>query len=989
MKKRERLRHLVIALCSVSFLLLLGHAGSSQPTNRTVTGTINAPDSIPLSGATITVKETGLSTRTNDHGQFIITVPAGQATLEVTYVGYSPGRIIVSPTTTNVILVMQPPNNNLNEVIVIGYGATRKKDLTGAVTSITEKDFNPGIMGSPEQLINGKAAGVQIMSNNGSPGSGNTVRIRGGASLSASNDPLIVVDGVPLEAGGISGNGNNFLALLNPNDIESINILKDASATAIYGSRASNGVMIITTKKGATGPLKVTFNSLISVQTVTRLPDMLSPEQFRNLIETKGSDAQKALLGNTSTNWTDQVFEHAIGNDNNISVSGSIAKKLPFRASLGYLYQDGLLKTDNLKRLSGSLVLSPSFFDRHLKVDINLKGSVNDNSFANQDAVWAASAFDPTQPVFSGKEGFGGYYERIDNAGVPVVRALRNPLGLLQQEQHKSTVRRSIGTAEVDYKFHFLPDLRAHAILGYDIAEGEGTNFVPDYAAAQFTRGGIQNSYSQKKTNKLFTAYLNYTKNLPGLKSRVDLTAGYDYQNWLASNPAFIDYNVKGEVQATTPADSQRHVLLSYYGRLNYTFNNKYLLTATIRRDGTSRFNEDNRWGVFPSLALAWKIKEENFLVNSDLISDLKLRVGFGVTGQQEGIGNYSYLPNYTIGTEFARYRFGNTYYQTYRPQAYVSDLKWESTEAWNAGIDFGLFSNKLTGTLDYYYRKTKDLLAYVSVPAGSNLTNNITTNVGNITSKGLELSLNTTLISTSKLSWTVGANATWQDVKITNLTLVPDTTSPGSFTGPEVGSRGLQIFSPGYAPYMFYVYKQVYDNNGKPIEGMYTDINKDGIVNEKDFYRYHSPMPEFMLGFNTQVSYGKWSASTVLRASFGNYVYNNVKANQGSWETLQYNPYELINLSSDYLNTGFTARQFFSDYFVENASFLKMDNISIGYDFGNVWKKTARLRVGALVQNVFTITKYDGVDPEISNGFDNSFYPRPRTFSLNVNLSF
>lgn len=986
MKKRERLRHLVIALC----ILFLGNAGFSQPTNRTVTGTINSPDSLPLSGATVKVKETGQSTRTNDNGQFTITVPATQVTLEITYVGYAPGRIIVSPTATQVSLTMQQQaNNNLNEVIVIGYGATRKKDLTGAVTSITEKDFNPGIMGSPEQLINGKAAGVQIMSNNGSPSSGNTVRIRGGASLSASNDPLIVVDGVPLEIGGISGNGNNFLALLNPNDIESINILKDASATAIYGSRASNGVMIITTKKGSGGPLKVTFNSLISLQTVTRTPDMLSTEQFRDLINTKGSDAQKGLLGNTSTKWTDQVFENAIGNDNNLSVSGSIAKKLPFRASVGYLNQDGLLKTDNLKRISGSLVLSPVFFDRHLKIDINLKGSVNKNSFANQDAVWSATAFNPTLPVYSGKEGFGGYYESIDNAGVPVVRALRNPVGLLEQESHKSTVRRGIATAEVDYKFHFLPELRAHAIVGYDIAEGEGSNFVPEYTAAQFVRGGIQNVYSQKKTNALFTAYLNYTKNLPGLKSRVDLTAGYDYQNWLSTNPIFTDYNVKGEVQSVSPADSQRHVLLSYYSRLNYTFNNKYLLTATIRRDGTSRFNKDNRWGVFPSLALAWKIKEENFLINSNLISDLKLRVGYGVTGQQEGIGNYSYLPNYTAGNEFARYRFGNSYYLTYRPQAYVSDLKWESTTAWNAGLDFGLFSNKVTGTLDYYYRKTEDLLANVSVPAGSNLTNNITTNVGNITSKGLELSLNTTLISTSKLTWTVGANATWQDVKITNLTLVPDTSSPGSFTGPEVGSRGLQIFSPGYAPYMFYMYKQVYDPQGKPIEGMYADINGDGVINDKDFYRYHSPMPKFLIGFNTQVNYGKWSASTVLRANIGNYVYNNVKANQGSWETLQYNPYELINLSADYLNTGFTARQFFSDYFVQNASFLKMDNISIGYNFGNVWKNTANLRVGALVQNVFTITKYDGVDPEISNGFDNSFYPRPRTFSLNLNLTF
>jgi len=677
-----------------------------------------------------------------------------------------------------------------------------------------------------------------------------------------------------------------------------------------------------------------------------------------------------------------------LSTDNNISISGGILKTVPFRASFGYLNQNGILKTDNLERMSGSFSISPSFFDNHLKINLNLKGSVNNNSFANTTAVWTAAAFNPTQPVYSGNTNFGGYYETIDNVGIPAVGANLNPLGLLEQEQHKSTVKRSIGNLDFDYKMHFLPELKAHVTLGYDYAKGAGTNYIPEAAAITYKIGGRNNEYSQTKTNQLFTAYLNYAKVFDAIKSSLDVTAGYDYQNWHSENPEFVDKNIAGAVQSIAAADDQRHVLLSFYGRMNYTFDGKYLLTATVRRDGTSRFNQQNRWGTFPSLALAWRINEEGFLKDIKDISDLKLRLGYGVTGQQEGIGNYSYLPVYTLGNEYAQYRFGDTYYNTYRPSVYVANLKWETTAAYNAGLDFGLFNNRISGSIDYYTRNTKDLLAKVSVAAGSNFAETATTNVGNIESKGVEFSLNVVPVATKKFTWNVGFNATYQKVLITNLTMVKDATSPGSFTGPSVGSRGLQILTEGYAPYMFYVYKQVYDKNGRPIEGMYADLNKDGVINDKDFYRYHSPMPDFLLGFNTQLTYLKWTLGFTLRASIGNYVYNNMKANQGSKETLQYNAYELNNLSTDYLKTGFTARQFYSDYFVENASFLKMDNISFGYNIGKV-AKDVNLRVGAIVQNVFTITKYTGVDPEISNGFDSQFYPRPRTISLNLNLDF
>lgn len=978
---------LCIPLLHGTASLLAQQQGTQSNNQKKVTGTIKDEQGMPLPGVSVLVDETTVGVITNTNGNYSITLPAGKTVLIFSFIGYQTQRVSVEG--KNVInLELKQSTEELEEVVVVGYGTQRRKDLTGSVSSVSAKDFNSNVS-TPEQLINGKIAGVQIMSNSGSPTAGSTIRIRGGASLNASNDPLIVIDGMPLENGGISGNASNFLSLLNPNDIENISVLKDASATAIYGSRASNGVMMITTKKGNKDKLKINFNSTFGVQNKTRVADMLSPQQFRDLINEIGSDAQKALLGETSTNWNDVVYQSAMSTDNNISISGGLFKSVPFRASLGYLNQDGILKTDNLERMSGSLVVSPSFFDDHLKFNFNLKGSINNNSFANTTAVWTAAAFNPTKPVYSGNTDFGGYYESIDNAGVPVVRANLNPLGLLEQEEHKSTVRRTIGNVDMDYIFHFLPELKAHVALGYDYAKGEGTNYIPETAAITYTIGGRKNEYSQTKSNKLVTAYLNYAKILDAIKSSIDVTAGYDYQNWYAQSPEFVDKNVAGDVQSISAADEQRHVLISYYSRLNYTLDNKYLFTATVRRDGTSRFNPQNRWGIFPSLALAWKVKEENFLKDSRTISDLKLRLGYGVTGQQEGIGNYSYLPVYSLGNEFAQYRFGQTYYNTYRPSVYVADLKWETTDAYNIGLDYGFLDNRITGSIDYYFRKTKDLLATVSVAAGTNFGSSATTNVGNINSNGFEFSLNATPVKTKDFNWEIGFNGTYQHVVITNLSLIKDASSPGSFTGPLAGSsRGIQILTEGYAPYMFYVYKQIYDTNGKPIEGMYADLDGNGVVNDKDFYRYHSPMPDFLLGFNTQFSYKKWTAGFTMRASIGNYVYNNMKANQGSLETMQYNAYELINLSTDFLKTGFTMRQYYSDYFVENASFLKMDNISVGYNIGKI-AKDVNLRIGALIQNVFTITKYTGVDPEISNGFDSQFYPRPRTISLNLNLDF
>ncbi|GGH22280.1 TonB-dependent receptor [Sphingobacterium alkalisoli] len=972
--------------CTAQSLLARPLSISILQQEQEIRGTVRDADGIPLAGATILVAGTAIGTSSADDGTYTLRLPAGKTQITYNMLGYQPQTRTISGSTLDVVMLLA--GNQLEELVVIGYGSSTKKDLTGAVNTVSSKDFNTGLVGSPEQLISGKAAGVQVMSNSGSPTAGSTIRIRGGASLSASNDPLIVLDGVPLETGGISGNSGNFLSLINPNDIESMTVLKDASATAIYGSRASNGVLLITTKKGKGEQLRVSFSSILSMQQAMGVADMMSRDQFAELIDSKGTAAQKALLGSASTDWLEEVFQDAFGTDNNLGLSGSIGKVVPFRASVGYYNQQGTLKTDKTERMTGSLVMNPTFFDQHLTVNLNLKGARNNNQFANTDAIWSAIAFNPTQPIYSGNEQYGGYYESLDNAGLPATGANLNPLGLLNQERHRSDVNRGIGNLDLDYKFHFLPELKAHVTLGYDYAHGEGYNHIPAAAANAFNIGGSYDTYEQTLKNKLFTGYLNYNKALPDLKSNLELTVGHDYQYWSATRPPITYLNDAGDVRSTAIGADERHTLLSWYGRLNYNYDSRYLLTATVRRDGTSRFSPENRWGTFPSLALAWRLSEESFLKESTFLNDLKLRASYGVTGQQDGIGNYSYLPVYNQGTPYAQYRFGNQYHLVYRPSVYVSDLRWETTKAFNYGLDFAVWQNRVSGSIEYYTRKTHDLLATVPVPAGTNFDQMATTNVGNIESSGFEFQLNTVPVERENLRWEVNFNATQQHMKVTNIALVEDDSSVGSYVGPVVSGRSIQILTTGYEPYMFYVYKQMYDESGRPLEGVYADLNQDGAIDEKDLYRYQSPAPKWILGFNTQVSYKKWTAATTLRANLGNYVFNNTKMNLSAWETVQYVDPAINNLHEDYLKTGFQARQYYSDYYVENASFLRMENFSLGYNVGQVGK-FANLRIGAVAQNLFIISKYSGKDPEVPSGFDSSFYPRSRTYSLSLNLDF
>lgn len=986
--------HRLLARAGALALLLMVFAMNVFAQGKTVTGKVtDSKDGTPVANASVTIKGTSRGTTTDAGGNFRIAVDNNNAVLVISSVGFTEYELTVGAQ-TDFAITLAAAQGTLNEVVVVGYGTQRKRDLSGSVATVSSKDFVKGALQTPEQLIAGKVAGVQITPNSGAPGSGSRIRIRGGASLNASNDPLIVIDGVPVDNGGISGAANP-LNLINPNDIETFTILKDPSAAAIYGSRASNGVVLITTKKGKKGKTRFNFSAQGFVQTPQKLVDVLSADEIRSIVTAKGTPAQAALLGKESTDWQDQVFRNAFAQDFNLSATGAFGQgKFPFRISGGYLNQDGILKTSNFQRLTGALNLSPSFFNNKLKVDLNLKGSRTTNFFANEGAIGNALTFDPTKPIKSNSARYGGYWEWTESDGLPRQLSNRNPLGLLYNRENTSEVYRSIGNIQFDYQLPFVKGLRANLNLGYDVSQGDGINIVSDSAADNYRRKGVNNRYYQQRNNKLMDFYFNYASNIRAINSRVDITAGTGYQDFEFYSFNFPDRRYNGEiVPGSIPnfiSQAPGYTLISYYGRLVYTLANRYTVTLNARTDGTSKFNKDNRWGFFPSAAVAWQINEENFLKNSKVVSNLKLRAGYGVTGQQDGIPFYGYIPVYTLSNNQGQYQLGNEFYNLLRPSAYDPDLRWETTTNINAAIDFGFIDNRISGTVEGFIRKTEDLLSTVPIPSGSNFTNRLFTNVGNIESKGLEITLNVVPVRNKDVEWEIGANFTYVVPKITNLLVNPDP----NFTGVEVGGisggtgNTIQRHIVGERPSSFYVYKQIYDVNDKPIEGLYEDLNRDGIINEKDLYIYQSPEAKYFLGITSNITVKRFSAGFVMRGSIGNYMYDNVNSNNGVYRQIV-NPLGfLANGTKDYLNTGFVNNQYFSDYYIKNASFLRMDNINFGYDAGEI-AKNVRLRITANIQNVFVITKYGGLDPEISGGIDNTIYPRPRTYVLGLNFDF
>lgn len=875
----------------------------------------------------------------------------------------------------------------IEQVVLIGYGKQKKSDLTGSITSVTEKDFNGGA-NSPAQLIQGKTPGVTIVSNNGAPGAGASIRIRGIGSLNGSQAPLIVIDGVPQDFSGISGAADP-LSLINPNDIQSFDILKDASATAIYGNRASNGVILITTKQGSAGRFKVNFSTMMSVSTKMGNVPVLNGDQYRDFVNSFANTGYKAQLGTSNTNWQDLIYQEAWGTDNNLALSGGV-KGLPYRLSIGYNDQNGIVKTNSFKRTSVGLNLNPKFFDNHLTVNVNAKGTYTDNRFPAGGVIGSATYFDPSQSVYSGNSNYGGYYEWLLNGGLNV-NSNANPLAQLDAVKDISSVYRGLGNIQLDYKLHFLPDLHFNVNAGYDYAKGEGFTRISPIYKSGFNILGSNREYTIEKKNKLLETYLAYTKTITAIDTNVDLTAGYSYQDFQTTAPLIQTVQGNGQPGGITNPIDRKAVLLSFYGRGIFTIANKYIVSASIRRDGSSRFyngTRDNAWGNFPGVSLAWKINEENFLKDTS-INTLKLRAGWGKTGNQE-LGDNNYYPafaNYSPSVQGAEYQFGSQYYYMLRPDIYNPLLTWETTSTKNVGLDYGFAKNRIFGSIDIYQKKAEDLLVDATIAAGD-LSNHNILNAGDMDTKGIEGSITFVPVKTENTNWEVSFNATHYNSKLTNLVQGADDSfnlPVGNITG-GVGNT-IQAHVVGYNPYSFRVYQQVYGDNGKPLDGVYVDRNGDGLINSSDLYYYKSSQPDVTLGFNTKVAYRNWDASLSARAVLGNYVYNNAASNS-SLQSAATNNY-LQNIYYTAADYRFNTPQYFSDIFVENASFLRLDNLNLGYNFKNIFSSGSALRVYAMAQNVFVISDYTGVDPEVFGGIDNGYYQSPRVYSLGLNFNF
>ena len=934
-------------------------------------------------GATVRVEGTQTATVSDFDGNFVLKANEG-ATLVISYVGYQNATVKAAPT---VEVTLQDDATVLQDVVVIGYGTVRKSDATGSVMSVEADQLNKGLATSPADLLQGKTPGVQIVSTSGAPGASSKIRIRGGSSLSASNDPLIVIDGLPISSTEISG--GDMLNTINPNDIESFSILKDASATAIYGSRASNGVILITTKKGKAGSKpRINVDMSGTFKTVAKKVDVLSADAFREFFMANyGTNADAvAALGNANTNWQDEIYRNTFAEEINASVSGGYVSgnkvfKMPYRVSAGFLNNDGNLKTTGMSRGNFGFNLTPTLFDDRLTINLNGKGVFTHNKFADEGAIGSAIQYNPLKPVDN----------KWESNGAPNTMSTLNPVFQLNEQHKSSYVRRFVGNAQFDYKFKFLDGLRANLNLGLDISTTSGWN-ISDYQSEVSYHNKVENGtglwekYTQLRRDQTLEFYLAYAKELKEINSRFDVLAGYSWQhfyNKTTNEKKSNDGNNKYLYGDPTLFKTESY-LISFYGRLNYTFMDRYLLTFTIRDDGTSRF-QNNKWGVFPSAALAWRISEENFMKNVDWLSNLKLRLGWGITGQQNiNQGDYPSIATYHTNQHGSLYMFGNNVIIPITPKGYAPQIKWEETTTYNIGLDFGFLGNRINGSIDVYQRKTKDLLNKVPVASGTNLTNYLLTNVGDMENKGIEGALNVVPIEQKDLRLEIGFNITYNKNKITRLTASDDPSYPGVEDGGISGGVGnkIQIQKVGNPMNSFYVLQQVYDEAGKPLEGVYVDRNHDGQITDDDRYVYYKPDPDVIIGLNTELSYKKWTFSAAFRSFLGNYVYNNVASNTEMKADMWTNNF-ICNRVSTAPYSNFQQAQYKSDYYVQNASFLKLDKVTVAYNIAP-W-----VRVNFTAQNVFTISKYDGVDPEVANGIDNNMYPRSRNFILGASFNF
>jgi iron complex outermembrane receptor protein len=957
---------------------------------NTLSGTVlDKASGQPIPGVNVNVQGSTNGVSTDFDGKFQLPNAKKGAKIVFSFIGYK-NSVINYDGQKAVTVSLEEDANQLSEVVIqVGYGTVKKKDATGAVTVLTSKDFNKGPVTSADQMIQGKVAGLQIINGGGSPGEGSTIRIRSGSSLSANNDPLYVIDNVPVAAGGING-GRNPLTTINQNNIESITVLKDASATAIYGSRASNGVIIITTKKGKAGDMQVSYNGNLQVSEIINKVDALSSTQFKEFVSANGTAAQIALLGTANTNWQNEIFRTAIGTDHNIALSGG-TDDVVYRASVGYANLNGILKRDNMQRTTLGVGVTGNFLDKHLKIELNNNTSLIKSNYSNRGAIGAAIAFDPSQAV---RNEDGTFFQWYTSPTEINQLAGRNPVSLIEQFNNFGTSYRSIGNIQTEYKMHFLPELKAVANFGYDELSGRSYGGTASNFLNGINGSKSNNTYEStgSRFNKVMDLYLNYNKKVDAIKTQVDVTGGYTYQDFRDfSNSSSFDFE-NNVVVLGTPVPSRVN-LQSLFARTNFTIADKYIITASYRRDGTSRFTESNRWANFPAVAVAWKLNEESFLKDVASISTLKIRGGWGITGQQDIGVSYPSIPLYLISNSTAQYQFGNTFSPTFRPQPYNSNLKWEQTTTLNAGLDYGLFNNRLTGSVDLYKRTTTDLLLYTQNPSFFGFSNFDNYNVGTIENKGIELLAEVIAVRTNDAEWRIGGNVTFQDSKITKLTTIQPNT-PGINVGGISGGTGntIQNHQVGYAPSSFFVYEQAYGVDGKPIDGVFIDRNNDGIVNEQDKYRFHKPAADVFYGVNTSVTYKNFDFAMEWRGSWGNYMYNNVDSNYGTDNNVLLRQTDLSNGVANLLETRFEKSndlQLHSDYYVQDASFIKLNNVSVGYTFNQKPNSTSVVKMTLSAQNVLIITKYDGLDPEISGGIDNTLYPRPIIYTLGLNVNF
>ena len=1008
---------------------------SSFAQTNAIKGHVKDASGEPVMGATITVngKAVGI---TDMDGNFSVDAAPG-TNLTFTYLGMTPQTVKASK---EMSITLQDDSKSLNEVVVIGYGVAKKSDLTGSVTAIKPDSKNKGVVVNAQDMLTGKVAGVNITSNDGTPGGGAKIRVRGGSSLNASNDPLIVIDGLAMDNDGVKGL-SNLLSVVNPQDIESFSVLKDASATAIYGSRGSNGVIIITTKKGRKGQKPtVSYSGSVTISEKKNTIDVLNADEFRATVEKlygKDSEAYSAL-GTANTNWQDLIYRTAISHDHNITVSGA-AKSLPYRVSVGYTDQQGIVKTSDFKRATASLNLNPSFFQDHLTLNLNAKGMYARTLYTDGSVVSSAVRMDPTQDPYNftseyhknqlrDKDGnslldqthknYGGYFQWSKKAEFgdnswpftyDSTTQMPNPLSLLDQGSQIAHSRSFIGSADIDYKVHGFEDLRLHATLGADISKGrQSQSFAPSCTNALYY--GSYGGEEILKRNLSLSTYAQYYKDFNKIH-HFDIMAGYEWQHfWRSKNNDYVGYypdtnnnaSLAGTERPHTPySEKSESYLVSFFGRANYTLLDRYFLTATVRDDGSSRFKE--HWAWFPSFAFAWKANEEAFLKNANWLSDLKLRLGYGKTGQQAGsIGDYEWIPSYSISTGTNGFYPVTGEGELYRPNNYRPDLKWETTSTYNVGLDWGILDQRLSGSVDWYYRKTTDLLNYAPLSSMAGYKNQAWQNIGSLKNTGVEAAITWRAIQTKDWFWTMTYNFTYNKNEITDLNGVSENGAPVVNTNIKVGDGSgayLQANQVGYAMNSFYVYQQVYDKNGKPIENCVVDRNGDGKINESDKYLYKSPAAPVTMGFSSRLEYKNWDFGFSLRASIGNYVYNNVEQGMSNMNTGEWFSNSLKYFSNRMKSTvernwqTYEITSKLSDYYVKNASFLKCDNITLGYSFNNLFKSSGwhglSGRAYATASNVFTITNYDGLDPEVGDGNDNNLYPRPFSVVVGLSLNF